>query len=693
MLSNDSDPDQDPLTALIVQRPQHGALVLNADGAFRYQHDGSASTSDLFTYRVGDGLAASAPVTVTITIINRGPAAAADALSVNRRGVVTELIGGATSLVANDSDPDQDPLSAVLVQGPQHGVLQLSASGAFSYQHDGGGAASDQFSYRVSDGLATSNPVTVTITIVNHSPTAAGDALTVNRRGVVTQVNGGATSLLSNDSDADQDPLSAVLVQGPQHGVLQLSENGAFSYQHDGGSAASDAFTYRISDGLLTSNLVTATITIINRSPVGAADSISVFRRGTAVKLEGGADSVAANDNDQDGDPLKVILLQAPKHGVLKLSASGVFSYVHDGGVATSDFFVYMVNDGLVSSAGVKVMITIVNRTPASGADSITLLRGASATQLNSGSTSVLANDSDEDGDPISTLLVRGPEHGLLTLRADGTFVYTNTASTPSPDSFVYSAQDGVVAGPPTTVTILVRPRLGLRLQKTVGAAATSPLCPSTSDIRVPLVSQVVYCFVLINTGDAPLTAHSLTDEHLGNLLDGAKFELMAGQRHMILITATVTLDVTSLATWSATAVDPTAAQVGETAATLQSQATTHVALSGEGDDQDGDGITDYQEGSDDGDHDNLPNFLDSDSDGDTIPDRVEGTDDTDFDNIMNFLDMDSDNDSLPDAMEAGCTTATPADQDDNGIADYLEFTLPSDHVTEICLYLPVIQQ
>ena len=69
VLVNDSDPEEAPLTAQLVSVPAYGTLLLNADGSFTYTHDGSETTADSFTYAAYDGSAASAPATVSITIL------------------------------------------------------------------------------------------------------------------------------------------------------------------------------------------------------------------------------------------------------------------------------------------------------------------------------------------------------------------------------------------------------------------------------------------------------------------------------------------------------------------------------------------------------------------------------------------------------------------------------------------------
>jgi hypothetical protein len=68
---NDTDADGtiDPATIVIGTGPANGSLVVNNDGTVTYTHDGSATTSDSFTYTIKDNLGLESNLaTVTITI-------------------------------------------------------------------------------------------------------------------------------------------------------------------------------------------------------------------------------------------------------------------------------------------------------------------------------------------------------------------------------------------------------------------------------------------------------------------------------------------------------------------------------------------------------------------------------------------------------------------------------------------------
>jgi VCBS repeat-containing protein len=79
-----------------------------------------------------------------------------------------ELVIPATEgVLLNDSDPEGDPLAAVLETGPQHGALTLEADGSFTYTPEPGYVGPDTFTYRASDGLLESDLATVTIDVIS----------------------------------------------------------------------------------------------------------------------------------------------------------------------------------------------------------------------------------------------------------------------------------------------------------------------------------------------------------------------------------------------------------------------------------------------------------------------------------------------------------------------------------------------
>jgi VCBS repeat-containing protein len=69
VLDNDTDAENDPLTAVVEGDPANGTLNLNADGSFTYTPNPNFTGTDSFTYRANDGAQDSGPATVTITVV------------------------------------------------------------------------------------------------------------------------------------------------------------------------------------------------------------------------------------------------------------------------------------------------------------------------------------------------------------------------------------------------------------------------------------------------------------------------------------------------------------------------------------------------------------------------------------------------------------------------------------------------
>jgi large repetitive protein len=457
VLTNDVDPDGDPITAVLVSGPSNASsFTLNADGSFSYTHNGGETTSDSFTYQATDGVAFSntATVTITITPVNDPPVAVNDNYSVAEGGTINLAVPG---VLVNDTDPDGPTMTAVLVSGPAHASsFTLNPNGSFQYVHDGSETLTDSFTYQASDGSLLSNVATVSITItpVNDAPVAVNDNYGVNEGGTL---NG--SSVLANDTDAENNSLTAVLVSGPAHASsFVLNANGTFTYVHDGSETpTTDSFTYRANDGAANSNVATVTITItpVNDAPVAVNDAYNVNEGGT---LNGS--SVLANDTDAENNPLTAVLVSGPAHASsFVLNANGTFTYVHDGSeTPASDSFTYKANDGLADSNVATVTITInpVNDAPVAVPDAYSVNEGGTLTVAAPG---VLGNDTDAENSSLTAVLVSGPANATsFTLNADGSFSYVHNGSETTTDSFTYKANDGLADSNTTTVTITINP-------------------------------------------------------------------------------------------------------------------------------------------------------------------------------------------------------------------------------------------
>jgi len=73
-------------------------------------------------------------------------------------------------LLANDTDPEGDRLSAVLDVGPVNGSLTLISSGGFVYSPNPGFSGTDTFTYVAGDGTSQSAPTQVSVAVGGVAP-------------------------------------------------------------------------------------------------------------------------------------------------------------------------------------------------------------------------------------------------------------------------------------------------------------------------------------------------------------------------------------------------------------------------------------------------------------------------------------------------------------------------------------------
>lgn len=166
LLSNDSDLNGFPLTAVLISRPANGDVVLQPNGSFLYVPVNNFSGFDFFTYTANNGIRDGNIATVMINVIrNLPPLAVSDSYLAFAGQLLS--IPAASGVIANDRDENGDALTATLVAPPPVGLLSFNANGSFNYAPPAGFRGNVQFTYRLNDGLALSQPATVTLKVVN----------------------------------------------------------------------------------------------------------------------------------------------------------------------------------------------------------------------------------------------------------------------------------------------------------------------------------------------------------------------------------------------------------------------------------------------------------------------------------------------------------------------------------------------
>jgi VCBS repeat-containing protein len=438
VLNNDKDANGDVLSVTALTQPTNGTAVLNSNGTVTYTPKTGFAGTDKFTYKASDGLAQSTAATVTVTVVNRAPVAGNDTVSTSKSVAVI------IPVLTNDSDPDGDTLSVTGLVQPANGSVVVGANGNLTYTPKSGFVGTDTFTYKATDGSATSNVATVTVQVTpgaNMAPVAANDS-SMTTKGVPVII-----SVLANDTDANGDWLTPQLVTAPSSGTAVVNSDGTVTYTPLGTFVGTDTFTYWASDGTLLSNIATVTVQVKapNTAPVGVADAASTYRN-TAVKI-----NLTANDTDAEKDPLTATNLTAPTNGTVVLNSDGTVTYTPKTGYVGTDSFTYKAFDGSAYSTATTVTVQVANRPPVAVNDIVASPKGAAI------SISVLANDSDPDGDVLTVTALTQPANGTIVLNSNGTITYTPKKGFSGIDSFTYQASDGLAQSNTATVSISVR--------------------------------------------------------------------------------------------------------------------------------------------------------------------------------------------------------------------------------------------
>ncbi len=451
VLANDIGESGQPLTASLFSGPVHGVLNFNADGSFIYTPAAGFEGLDSFVYAVADGPAQSLLAAVTIEVSNEtAPVSANDAYSLSEDEPLA--ICAVTGLLSNDDSAAG--ASVALVSGPASGALTLHSDGGFVYVPAANFTGEVSFTYQATNlaGLGNEATVTLTIAAVNDVPVAANDSFTVNEDQPLVV----ATSLLMNDTDIENSPLTAELMSQPMHGSVTFNPNGTFNYQPQANFNGLDGFSYLVNDGTDHSSVATVTIRVnpINDTPVAENDEYTIDEDSPLSMIASG---VLGNDTDLDNANLTATLVAAPLHGAVTLNADGSFVYTPAANFSGVDGFSYEAGDGFASSdvAAVTINVSPVNDAPLGAADAFTVAEDSTLTITSGG---VLANDTDVDTASLTATMGTSPTHGSVILASDGTFIYTPNADFNGEDSFSYTAGDGEFVSSETVVTITVTP-------------------------------------------------------------------------------------------------------------------------------------------------------------------------------------------------------------------------------------------
>ena len=515
------------LSTTLANAPDDGELTsFGVDGSFTYVHNGvGGDPEDNFIYNLSDGLCEDlGKVTIIVNQINDCPVGVDDFYSVDEGGTLNVPASG---ILSNDTDEENDDLSSVLLDGPDHGVIKINIDGSFEYIHDDSETLIDSVRYLVDDGdINCSDTATVFITI-NPIPdcpvpvddiyyVTEGESLTVDscittytdpgtlytnwagnepnhQQGQGSENYGeklfGETNPNLGDGEWNDIPLSVNKKYLLEVDKLITSKSGhTYLGEYNGHSYFKSNLSYSWLDAKTQAEISGGYLAVIETKEED--DAISVFMNeslliglyqdsndkyfeepkggwrwvdGSYLYNEGLTETlcgVILNDDDGGGDTIFVTDWTLPVNGTLEnneIKFDGKFTYNH-GGSQLGDTIEYKIESDLCPSDVVGKIILIpinVNDCPIAARDTFYVDEGGTLDTLG-----ILLNDYDDDGDLLRAEKDTASDvnHGTVQIFPSGRLLYTHDGSETLIDSVKYKSIDPSGCDSLSTIIIIVNP-------------------------------------------------------------------------------------------------------------------------------------------------------------------------------------------------------------------------------------------
>jgi hypothetical protein len=354
VLANDSDPNGYALGITSITQPAHGSAAISG-GTIVYTPQPTFSGTDTFSYTVGNGHGGTATATVTVTV--QPPGAPIVRNDTATTPYATPVV---IDVLANDSDPNNFPLSIIRISSPAQGTDAIQGNTIVYSPSTTLNGGTDKFSYTVSDGHGNTANGVVTVTVqAPGAPSANNDTATTAYNTPVT------INVLSNDTDPNGFALTVASVTTPSHGSAQVSNNSVVYTPVATFYGGADSFSYTVSDGHGGTASATVNVTVSTPLPPRASNYAVTLQPQTivglaVVRILTATVNVLANDSDPNNFPLTVTSLGPSKFGSLVNNGDGTVKYTEAGvGNFGPDAFTYTISDGHGGTATGTVTLSL----------------------------------------------------------------------------------------------------------------------------------------------------------------------------------------------------------------------------------------------------------------------------------------------------------------------------------------------
>jgi hypothetical protein len=449
------------LTVTEVYEGTYGMVSLGNDGNITFMPEANFSGDATFRYLVCDNGSPSKcsvqRATVNVTAVNDAPVA-------DDQSVTTDE-DTARDVTPSASDVEGEVLGYTMVSAPQHGTL--SGTGAtLTYTPEADYNGPDSFTFKANDGIAYSDPATVSIAVdaVNDAPVANADTKSTNED---TPLIFAARQLLGNDdpgpANESGQTLTLTAVDQALNGQVSLGTNGDITFTPDAGFNGQASFEYTVCDNGSPSQC-SEMIAIVNvtMSPVNDAPGFTAGANQTVAEdsgphsVFGWATDISAGPADESDEQLTFEVTNNTNTELFStqpsVAANGTLSYTLAADKnGSADVTVRLKDDGGIANGGADTSAEqsfTINVTAVNDAPMVSNLQGDGA--ANEGDVKTYTFDiADVDSSTISASVDCGGS-------GKGKLVAGSLQMTATNGKFQCKFLDGLISPTPVNISVQV---------------------------------------------------------------------------------------------------------------------------------------------------------------------------------------------------------------------------------------------
>jgi len=428
-------------------------------------------------------------------VSDEAPFAADDEYSREQgEGLTVPGINGLPTVLANDIDPNGDPLSATLVTPPSGGDVILDSTGGFTYTPTNPNAVTaDSFEYRASDGDLDSNVATVTIVVDNgnNSPNKApsftkGPDISVLEDALTQFINNWATNISAGAGENGQ-AVSFEITGNTNPSLFehlpQVSPSGQLSFTPAEDAFGSATISIRIVDdggtangGVDESAVQTFVISIdpVNDEPTFTAGSDVTVSEDSGSYSATWATGISAGPNESQ---TVSFLLSNDNNGLFSsqpaVASNGTLTFTPATNAHGSATVTVVIvdngsnsppNDNTGATAQFTITVSSLNDSPSFNAGpSQTVNEDAPAQTVNPWATAISPGPADESGQTVTFNITGNSNPGLFSagpsIDSAGVLTYTPAANANGSANITITLSDNgspAATSAPQTFTITV---------------------------------------------------------------------------------------------------------------------------------------------------------------------------------------------------------------------------------------------